>query len=265
MRRGVDKQGHSLSLAAWVVIGAEWSAHLTMTFLLCTHGKSLMLPLARFAVLLGLIASTASQVGAAPFVPVGPQNDIPIATVTDQWGWSLIYDGAYGEFDIPIETVFGAAQDFVMLGAYLDGTDTLEVLAAARTDDVLSFTPLNTPRSANGAVWYYNGNSMGFAGAGDTIRQSTADTNGGGERDRLSWHTGIGESGFRQDPTVTPLDIDGGWRAGTFTGLNNNQQWRRVVFTAVIPEPASAAGLLIAVTLLASADARTRRSATWCR
>lgn len=195
------------------------------------------------------LLAVAGQVQAGVIVPTGVHNDVSFDTVTNDWGWSLLYRGSYSETNLSISSVFGGAGEYLMIGAIQKGSSTIEVLAAALTSDVLNYTPRNSTHTANGVEWYYNRHSMGFAGLGDTINQTTADTNGPDERDRLSWHTGATGDSFA--PTV----IDGGYRAGSYYGLNFSTDWERVVFTAspsaippapnvvsdpaVIPEPSA--------------------------
>ena len=179
----------------------------------------------------------------AGYLPFGVQNDVALSTVTGG-GWTQIYRGNYNENVLP-STMFGGAQQYLLIGAIRDDLTTIDVLAAALTTDVLLPTGFNAPHTANGAEWYYNLNlSIGFAGLGDTINQQSADTNGLAERDRLSWHASGGM-------------INGGWRSGSNNAfnngidMNNSTLWDRIVFTAnasdlfddgsQVPEPASMA------------------------
>jgi hypothetical protein len=186
--------------------------------------------------------------GWAGTVPFGPQNDVPLNTVVDDWGWSVVYRGDYRD-TVSFDTMFGGATgSYVMLAGIQDGSNTIDVLAAALKTDVLMYTPGNTPHIANGSEWYCNGDSMGFAGLGDTIFQSSADawdvfSGSPWERDRLSWHTyDSGGSGF------VATVVNGGWRSGTNIGLNFNTDWDRLVLTYE-PVPLPGAFLLGAIGL----------------
>jgi hypothetical protein len=192
-------------------------------------------------------AAMGSAAMAATFMPVGVQNDVAYSTVASTWGWDLLYRGDY-HLQVPIGDVFGGAKKYIMIGAIKDGSLTIELLAATTTADFQTITAQSTSHLSNGAQWYYNSSSLGFAGADDTISQNSADVAGstwsGGpinERDRLSWHTAGG---------ATPTSVDGGWRAGSYTALNGSSEWDRVVFTtdslgSAVPEPATWAMMII--------------------
>lgn len=205
--------------------------------------------------------SLAGGVSAAVVIPVGVQQNIPISTVTGTWGWTLIYQGTYNTFDVPIASLFAGVTvgDYVMYAARETGSPTITLLAAAQESDIRTITSGNSTTTSNGAEWYYNAMSIGFAGLGSTITQSTADTSNTNPELRLSWHTGGGVSGFGgQLDGVAPLDMDGGWRAGATTSLNGSSSWERLVFVATpVPEPSSA--LLLGLGTLA-VSARRRRN-----
>ncbi len=83
------------------------------------------------------------------------------------WGWSILYQGDYGLTGLSISSVFGGAQQYLMLGA-IDRSNpgVITVMAGALTTDVLQVTNFNTTHTANGVDWYYNGSSMGFTPVG---------------------------------------------------------------------------------------------------
>jgi|GEM_PF-1015489 len=180
---------------------------------------------------------TATPVRADVIIPTGVHNDVSFDTVVNDWGWTLLYEGSYGDMDVNLASILSGAGEYLMLAAMRHGATEIEVLAAAPTTDVLTYTAHNTTHTANGAEWYYNAYSMGFAGLGDTIFQNTADTAGLNERDRLSWHTGVGTPGFGQNVNLPPVDLDGGYRAGDAWGLSYSLDWDRLIFTANITPP----------------------------
>ncbi|AQT67771.1 Low-density lipoprotein receptor repeat class B [Anaerohalosphaera lusitana] len=174
------------------------------------------------AVLLFLSILTVSPAGHLPF---GVQNDVPLDTVLNEWGWEIVYRGDYNLHESS-DTMFGdITSEYVMLAGIRDGSPTIDTLAAAPASVVFKHTNLNVTNEANGALWYYNGNSMGFAGPGDVIFQGTADTNGQDERDRLSWHT----SNTYLRP---PVYIQSGWRCGNIIRLYDDT-WDRLVLQYV--------------------------------
>ena len=69
---------------------------------------------------------------------------------------------------------------------------------------------------SNGVYWYFTyGKSFGFLG--DTnLQQNSADIGTTNPDSRLSWHLDL---------------IDGGWRAGANTGLNNDAVWQKVIWS----------------------------------
>jgi hypothetical protein len=206
-----------------------------------------------------LVLLAVSSQALAGFIPVGVQNDVPLATVTDTWGWTLLYRGDYSVDRVDLAPILAGAGEYLMLGAIEDGSSTIELLAAALTTDVTTYTPRDVTHAANGAEWYYNAGSMGFAGLGDTIIQGAADLNGMSERDRLSWHTSAG-GGFIGEYTAAPTDIRFGWRAGSYIWLNGDPTWDKLIFTTdttVIPEPATLS--LLGLGLLVAARRRRKR------
>ena len=205
----------------------------------------------------------------ADYNPYGVQNDVAFTEVVNG-GWSVIYQGSYDEMAVDIQSIFNSivAGSRVMLAARYSPLETgpsatFDVLAAATKEEVLTYTTLNATHAANGAEWYFNGYSMGFAGQGDTIDQFTADTNGLDERDRLSWHTSLDGGWVNQDPDFAPNYIDAGWRSGSNTSLNGAYDWQRYVLvqTAPVPEPETYAMLLAGLGLLGLMRRRKARTA----
>ncbi len=79
-------------------------------------------------------------------------------------------------------------------------------------------TDLPTPTEWDGD---YNGYSIGFAPAGATIQQNTADVFNTSDPQRLSWHTSGGSGAL-------PTQVFDGWRAGANIGISSG--WNRFVF-----------------------------------
>lgn len=200
---------------------------------------------------------------AAPiYNPVGPQQNVSIATVTGG-GWSLCFSGDYGQFTTIAGALAGCTGDRLMLAGARTDSSILQLLAQADATDVLTPTPYNGVHTANGSDWYFNGSSMGFAPVGFGISQNSADTAsapgfgsaGDDGTNRLSWHTS-GNDGFGG-----PTNLNGGWRVGNITFLNSAPSgFTRYIFTAnnAVPEPST---LLLLSGGLALAAIRLRRKA----
>lgn len=160
----------------------------------------------------------------AKYSPFGVQNDVAVATVLGG-GWDVLYQGPFGEVVPSVSGLFKRACGQIMLASKHLNSNSFDVLA---TIDAQLFQSLNTPRNetvlANGAQWYKNEFSLGFAGADDRISQTSADTVSLMERDRLSWHTLF----FKPEKT---LQMNGGWRSGNNYELNRSEDWERFILT----------------------------------
>jgi len=172
----------------------------------------------------------------ADYMPVGIQYNVSEATVL-AGGWKVYYESTYAT---PLGTDPGAALSAaaaqfgysnVMLAAKATGSSTFDILAQAPVADVIFNTGAadnGVTHIANGVEWYYAPTwSWGFAGVGDAVRKWSCDINSGA--DRLCWHN---------------LANVGGYRDGSFTGLNGSTAYTKVILVEganQVPEPASLA------------------------
>lgn len=206
----------------------------------------------RSALVLGTaLTLSVTAASAVSYLPVGPQNDVPVATVA-AGGWTEVWSGTYGTRDVPLAPIFDQLGEYVMLAARPAGANEYDLLAVV---DSSFFVPLQTAEDEtvlrNGSEWYKNGWSLGFALAGEPVNQSSADIIFGINPDqRMSWHTNIGVSG--RSPGQPALEIGFGYRSGGTTSASAD--WERFILTAdatPVPVPASLALLLGALGMLA--------------
>jgi len=183
----------------------------------------------------------------AATIPVGVLNDIAYNTVVNDWGWSVAYRGG-GDEAAALQDLFGAVQagDYLMLASIRHGSDTFDVLAAALETDVMTFTAQDVAHQANGASWYFNAVSIGFAGAGDSIYQSDIDIMGRSERDRLSWNgcaLAAPKCNLGHDVSLTYPLLGIGTSSRSGADYNASAGWDRVVLVAhtatPVPEPST--------------------------
>ena len=166
------------------------------------------------------------EANAQTFLPVGPQTNVPVATVTGG-GWTECYRDLY-EFPMDADTVLSDCPGSrLMLSCRQTNSSTLTLLAQGERSDVTFDTGVNatTLHVANGVGWYFNNtgwDSWGFVRAGDSVNKNNCDTlNSGANDERLCWH----------------LDLDdGGYRCGVTEDLNSSVDFERIVYV-VLPRP----------------------------
>ena len=141
------------------------------------------------AALLGLAPAAWAQ----SYLPVGPQNNVPVATVT-AGGWTECHRDTYNNSPASWASVqAGCAGARLMLACRATGSSTLQLLAQAPRADVLTDTGTDqtTTHTANGSAWYWNSSrSWGFAREGDAVRKHECDDRTDGDNSaRLCWHS----------------------------------------------------------------------------
>jgi len=169
-----------------------------------------------------LLAATASPARAS-YYPFGPQTFVDKSQLD---GWQLCFSDLYADDTHSLNGILSQCNgDPLLLAGGPTGSSTLTVLAAAPRADVLFDTGTsNTPHDANGSGWYFNDNwSWGFAKQGDPIERAECDDLDSPNPDlRLCWHTS-GMGGF----------LEGGYRAGATTGLNDSVDYTRYIFQPI--------------------------------
>lgn len=198
---------------------------------------------------------------AAQFAHAGIISDYNKTTATNA-GWTVVYQGGYGSyFNYSNVLASIAAGSTVALASSSSGSAAdFDLFAATSLSNLLTTTAINTTFFADGAYWYRNSYSLGFA-PNQFISQNSADTVGVGWGNydylqdgdfRLSWHTGSNNG------------VSGGWRSGLNTWLNGDNTWQRYVLVQAAPTqsvdaPASLATLGLG--LLVMAGLRRKKSA----
>ena len=179
------------------------------------------------AVLSLFISLFGIQASYADYYPSGPQQNVSEQTLIDN-GWTKFYEQTYATVT-STAAPYRPSEQYVILSGKAVGSSTILLAAAAPTSQVFTGTVINTPQLINGTYWYNTPNkSIGFAPTA-TIAQNSADTANLSDDLRLSWHL---------HPSV------GGYRLGSFNGLNSSTAYLKQVWTwngiSVAPAPAPA-------------------------
>ncbi|TFG74693.1 MAG: IPTL-CTERM sorting domain-containing protein [Thermodesulfobacteriales bacterium] len=174
---------------------------------------------------------------AQTYLPVGPQTNVPVATVIGG-GWTECYRDLYSNVSLPVNTVLAnCSGSQLMLACRQTRSNTLTLLAQGSRSDVTFDTGENNnvTHIANGVGWYFNfiggndddfgQNAWGFVRAGDSVEKNNCDVDSSGANDeRLYWHL--------QD------DI-GGYRCGATEDLNDGEEggdsFERIVYMPGAP------------------------------
>lgn len=184
----------------------------------------------------GVFASAASAAPPPSYYPYGPQQNVPVSTVTGG-GWSQCFTDTYADdLHAALAGLLSSCnEDYLMLAGRPTGSGSLTLLAAAPRSDVLFDTGPTCPvdcnfpsptHTANGSAWYFHDDdgrfdgSWGFATAGDRVANYQCDDGDlfygyGDSTNRLCWHL---VRGF------------GGLRLGSLTFLTGNSGYDRLVF-----------------------------------
>ena len=158
------------------------------------------------------------------YFPSGPQRNVPESHLS---GWTICHQSLYGTpGGTTVADVLAVCDGAkLMLACRPVGAANLTLLAAANREDVIFDTGTDTVTTipANGSEWYFSDSrSWGFARAGSTVQKSSCDVEtgvGGEPNDRLCWHTSV-------------MNMSGGYSCGTDRGLNSNNNWEKLIYTA---------------------------------
>jgi len=173
------------------------------------------------------------EANAQLYLPVGPQTNVPVTTLT-RGGWTECYRDLYeNEMDAD-EVLSDCPGELLMLSCRETGSPTLMLLAQGERSDVTFDTGNDNDdvtHIANGVGWYFNntpggefGESWGFVRAGDTVEKDNCDVDeSGADDERLCWH----------------LHGSGGFRCGVIPPrLNSSTEFERIVYVpGPPPEP----------------------------
>lgn len=201
---------------------------------------------------LGALALIAAPAAAADYLPVGPQQNVSIGTVTGG-GWTLCYSALMGTpFGSSASTTLAnCTGDRIMMAGRATGSDTLLVLAQTTYGDAFANTGAannDVFTNSNGADWFYADNwSWGFKTPGTSYTKLECDTTPPGGS--MCIHT---------------LNGVGGYNINEIGGLNGSSDYEKLVFTygggGAVPEPAAWALMIAGFGLVGAAARRQRDS-----
>lgn len=91
---------------------------------------------------------------AQTYAPYGVQTNVPVDTVLNDWGWTIVWQGGHGDMALLSNVFAGVAADdpetWVMYAARPAGSEVFTLLAAAPAVDALTVTLPNVTVSSNG-------------------------------------------------------------------------------------------------------------------
>lgn len=148
----------------------------------------------------------------------GVRRNVPNAEVV---GWQECHRSTYGQSGLPLANILQNCNGtHIMYGCRQVGAGAWRVMGQGERASVFRDTGNgNNTTQHNGIGWYFSGGaSIGFAPAGQAVTRNSCDTTNMGNDDRICWHT-------------SGNNMNGGWRCGSATSLNNNNSYERVIWS----------------------------------
>lgn len=177
------------------------------------------------------LLALAAPAQAADYLPVGPQTDVALSTVTSG-GWTLCHSATMATpfGTSAASTLAGCSGDRLMLAGRVTGSDTLLVLAQALKADALFDTGASNNgvfHTANGSDWFYADSwSWGFKTIGSSYTKLQC-----------------GASPPEPSMCIHTSATAGGYGINQFYGLNYTGGFEKLVFSftgntpGAVPEP----------------------------
>ena len=194
------------------------------------------------------LIAIAAPSAAATYMPVGPQTNVALSTVTGG-GWTLCYSALMGTpFGNSASTTLAncGRSGRIMLAGRETGSSNLLVLAQTAMSAAFANTGAANNgvfTASNGADWFYADDwSWGFKPIGVGFNKYQCDFN-----------AMVGSM------CVHTLNFTGGFSINNIIDLNGSSDYEKLVFTMAVPEPATWA-MLIAGFGLVGATLRRRKA-----
>ena len=148
----------------------------------------------------------------------GIRQEVPEGALN---GWEICHRDLFGDRGVRIDDLLAACDgQQIMYGCRRVGRPTWQLLAMGSRAEVFRETGdrNNNVTTHNGVDWYFSRRySIGFLAPGSGAERNSCDVGDQQAEFRLCWHT--------QNNLLT-----GGYRCGAQTGLNNAQDWERVIW-----------------------------------
>lgn len=149
----------------------------------------------------------------------GIAKDVKISALGS---WTQCHKSAYNKKGISLSQIKADCSGTkVLLACATKGSSILRIAAMGDTVEVLRDvgSGRNAVNNHNGVDFYFSEeSSMGFSPAGLGVNRSSCDTASSNGQDRMCWHTNGGS-------------LIGGYRCGESTGLDDNDNFERLIFT----------------------------------